>query len=227
MSEERKTQSGPADTGSQNPSSGWPIPSEPAEPSVQKGGVPAWLIALLVALLYWGDMYVMDHGADVVGKAGPFPALVYDPFRAYQQLVDANPVDPSKKCFLDGQKTYNLNCVVCHQSTGLGVAGQFPPLAGSEWVTSEGAARIIRAVLNGLSGPIDVKGQSFNNAMLSWKPNLNDEQIACVLTYVRSEWGNKAPPVSPEEVAKLRKELEGRDEPMTAAELLKLPEKAP
>ena len=73
--------------------------------------------------------------------------------------------------------------------TGLGAAVEFPPLAGSEWVLEPGPNRIIRIVLNGFGGPVTVKGQSFQNTMVPFRDILNDTQIAQVLMYIRSEWG--------------------------------------
>ena len=202
-----------------------PLP-EPPEPRAEKRPLPIWLVVLTFVLLYWGDMYVMDHGADVAGKAGAFPTLVYDPFRSYDDLVLANPVSPEQAARNKGQQVFNFVCVACHQGNGQGLPGQFPPLAGSEWVQTEGAERVIRIVLNGLSGPIEVKGQSFNNVMPPWKGTLNDEQIAHVLSFVRKEWGNNAGTVTPEEVAKVRQQIKAREAPFTPDELKAVPDKA-
>ena len=82
-----------------------------------------------------------------------------------------------------------------------------PPLAGSDWAQAEGPNRIIRIVLNGLAGPIDVEGAHYGTGvMVPFKDNFNDQEIAAVLTYVRQEWGNKAGPVKPEQVTAIRKE---------------------
>jgi mono/diheme cytochrome c family protein len=108
----------------------------------------------------------------------------------------------------------------------MGTPGMFPPLAGSEWVTAEGHERIIRIVLNGLSGPIEVAGAQFNNVMVPWRDTLKDEDIASVLSYIRSEWGNKADPVTVEEVKKVREGTKDRGNPWTADELKQVPEKA-
>jgi mono/diheme cytochrome c family protein len=99
----------------------------------------------------------------------------------------------------------------------------FPPLAGAEWVLEKDPSRLIRIVLDGIQGPIQVKGQAYNNAMPPWRPTLNDEEIAQVLTYVRQSWGNDASGVKPAEVAKVRKDTASRTAPWTAAELLQIP----
>ena len=195
------------------------------EPQAVIRNVPIWLIVLLAGLLYWADMYVMEHGADVAGKTGPFPITVYDPFGSYSDLVKANPVTPEQEEHNKGQQVFNFVCVQCHQANGQGLPGQYPPLAGSEWVQAEGPANMVRIVLNGLSGPIDVKGQSFNNQMPPWKATLTDEQIAHVISFVRKEWGNSASRATVEEVKKIREQLKDRDDPFNAQELKTLPVK--
>jgi len=108
----------------------------------------------------------------------------------------------------------------------MGTPGMFPPLGGSEWVNAEGHQRIIRIVLNGLSGPIEVSGAQFNNVMVPWRDILKDEDIAAVLTFIRSEWGNKGDPVPVEEVKAVRAATPDRASPWTADELKQVPEKA-
>jgi mono/diheme cytochrome c family protein len=160
-----------------------------------------------------------------MNKAGAFPAEVYDPYYTIADVQGANPVDPIQAVRNEGAKVFNTACVACHQGNGQGLAGQFPPLAGSEWVLAEGPNRIIRIVLNGVAGPLNVKGADFNNAMPPWKESFNDAQIAAVITYIRSEWGNKAGPVTADQVKKWRDKDGSRGEPMNAAELQNTPEK--
>jgi mono/diheme cytochrome c family protein len=100
----------------------------------------------------------------------------------------------------------------------MGVAGQYPPLAGSEWVNG-GSARLGRILLHGLNGVITVEGAQYNGNMPAWGKQLTDDQIANVLTYIRQEWGNKAGPVTKDQIAALHKEVAGRSDPWTDAEL--------
>jgi mono/diheme cytochrome c family protein len=127
--------------------------------------------------------------------------------------------------FASGQRVYQVYCSVCHQPTGMGIAGQNPPLADSEWVLTESADRLIRLVLDGIQGPIVVKGQNYNGAMPPWRELLTDEEIAAVLTYIRGNatWGNTAEPVTPAEVTALREQTATHNRPWTADELLKIP----
>ncbi len=202
--------------------------SEEAEPVAERRPVPVWLVALLVLLIYVGDMYVMDHGADLMGKAGPFPKEVFDPFRTYQEVVDRNPESPFDKVMKSGKGKYELYCSPCHGSSGLGnPATGIPPLAGSEWVKTIGPGRAIRIVLLAVRGPITVSGKPWDNpGMLAWGPQLTDEDIAAILSYVRAnnEWGNKASIVMPEAVKQLRDAHASRSEPWSADELLKFPD---
>ncbi|HEY9856482.1 MAG TPA: c-type cytochrome [Stenomitos sp.] len=102
----------------------------------------------------------------------------------------------------DGAALYSANCASCHQATGQGMAGTFPPLAGSE-IPNGPAADHIKIVLHGKSGPITVKGQQYNGAMPPF-PQLSDDEIAAILTYERTNWGNKGSAVTPAEVKALR-----------------------
>jgi len=121
---------------------------------------------------------------------------------------------------------FETYCQVCHQSTGQGAPGQFPPLAGSEWVLAKEPGRVIRIVLNGLQGPVKVKDQAFDSAsMIPWK-DLSDDEIAAVLTFIRSnkEWGNEAPPVTAEQVKAVRDKTASRSSQWFVDELLKVNE---
>ena len=90
-----------------------------------------------------------------------------------------------------GEEVYTSVCLSCHQATGQGLTGVYPPLAGSEWPIKEPSIPI-RIVLHGLMGEIEVAGNKYNNVMSPQGMLLNDQEIANVLNYVRSSWGNKA-----------------------------------
>ena len=104
---------------------------------------------------------------------------------------------------VDGAHVYNANCVACHQATGKGMPGVFPPLDGSEWVN--GDERVLaNIVLHGITGDITVMGQAYKGAMPSFA-QLGDAELAAVLSHVRSTWSNKAAPLKAEVVEKERK----------------------
>ncbi|WNJ19220.1 cytochrome c [Pontibacter sp. G13] len=98
----------------------------------------------------------------------------------------------------NGAVVYRQYCMQCHQADGAGVANLNPPLIQTEWVLGD-KSRLIGVVLNGLSDPIEINGETFRNVMAS-HAFLSDQDIADVLTYVRSSFGNEASAVTPEEV---------------------------
>jgi ubiquinol-cytochrome c reductase cytochrome b subunit len=99
-----------------------------------------------------------------------------------------------------GASVYTQNCAGCHGAAGTGVAGQFPPLAGNPLVTGD-KKTVIGILKNGLSGKIEVQGSPYNSMMPPWKGTLTNQQIADVLTYIRTTWGNKGDPVTAAEIA--------------------------
>lgn len=86
-----------------------------------------------------------------------------------------------------GKAVYSKTCVACHQATGAGVPGAFPPLAKSDYLNAD-VNRAIKQVIKGSNGPITVNGKKYNTPMPPQA--LSDQQIADVLTYVYSSWGN-------------------------------------
>ncbi len=93
-----------------------------------------------------------------------------------------------------GKAIYSKTCIACHQANGQGIPNAFPPLAKSDYLNKD-VNRAIKIVLNGLNGPITVNGAKYNSAMTS--QGLNDQQVADVLTYVYSNWGNNNTKVTP------------------------------
>ncbi len=112
-------------------------------------------------------------------------------------------------------------CAMCHQAAGQGLPGVYPPLAGSEWLTAQPAIPI-RIVLRGLKGPITVEGHSFTSEMQEWGTSFSDAELAAVLTYARSQWGNHASAITAEQVAAVRRETASHTGAWTAAELERL-----
>ena len=103
----------------------------------------------------------------------------------------------------DGKAIFTARCATCHNATGLG-GGPYPPLAGNADVTAPDTANLILTVLNGRSGPIAVGGKTFSGNMPAWKDQLTNDEIAAVLTYIRSAWTNRAPVVTADQVAAAR-----------------------
>lgn len=125
-----------------------------------------------------------------------------------------------------GKKNYEQVCATCHQVTGVGVEGIYPPLAGSDWVNGS-PERLIRVVLHGLKGQVTVNGKPYSAAAMpafgkvpGSGYNWNDDRIAAVLTYIRQQWGNTAGPITPEQVTAIHT-LEGTRKEWSQADLEK------
>lgn len=109
-----------------------------------------------------------------------------------------------------GATLYNSYCASCHQRNGQGDSNRFPPLNGSEWVNGD-KRKLIELTLQGLEGPITVKGQSFNGVM---PPHgfLADDELAKILTYIRLNFDNNSSAISAADVARSRKAIADRTE---------------
>ncbi len=101
-----------------------------------------------------------------------------------------------------GKAVYTKYCLTCHQSDGSGVPSMHPPLGPGTWVEKD-PEELVAIMMKGLSGKIEVNGEEYKNFMPS-HAKLTDEEIADVLTYIRSSFGNNLGPVTPEMVAKIR-----------------------
>jgi len=193
---------------------------EPAEPTAGPAGVPIWLILLLGLLLFSGMIYVDAHGAW-------FNPEVFEPFTSYEKVLLSQPYDPEAAFGAMGESTFNKSCALCHQASGLGKEGQFPPLAGSDWLLAPGPNRIGRIVLNGLSGPIRVQAAnglvSLNASMAPLGGTYSDEEVAAALTYARRQWGNNASKITPDQIKTIRAAIAGHPGPFTPDELLAIP----
>ena len=117
-----------------------------------------------------------------------------------------------------GAQIFASTCAACHQAQGEGTP-VYPPLAESEWVNGP-ESRLVRIVLYGLVGDVEVQGQIYNGAMPGWGPSLTDAEIAAVTTYIRSSFGNRALPITEATVAQARAAHAGRTTPWTMPELL-------
>ena len=127
--------------------------------------------------------------------------------------------------FTKGKEIYAREgyCATCHQPDGKGLsASQFPPLTGTNWVTGN-EDRMIKIVLKGLMGPIDIAGKTYPGQvpMTPFGGLLNDNEVAAVLTYVRKSFGNQASAILPDRVKKVRAATAGKVDFYSASQLLK------
>ena len=188
-------------------------PREHIEPNEAQRPMSLWYVTLLCLFFAWAGYYTQRYSAD-------YGALSYDENAGFggAKTNIVKQVDP----YVLGKRLFENVCAKCHQPDGQGVAGQYPPLVGSEWVLASGPARMIRIALDGLQGPITVKGVGYNNNMTPHRDALNDQQIAAILTYVRREWDHGCAPVTPETVKQIRQDTEKREDAWTVIELLKV-----
>lgn len=121
-----------------------------------------------------------------------------------------------------GETIFQQRCLSCHQANGAGIPGTYPPLAASEYANAADPGVPARIVIHGISGPITVHGATFNSLMPPYGVGvvMADEEIAQLLTYVRSSFGNSASAVTAADVAKAREATASHTGPMTV-ELLK------
>ena len=176
----------------------------------RNAAVPMWLIILTFLLLYRGAVYFDQHGAW-------FDARVYEPYQTYADLESFQPKGEG----LDlgrGKAVFESICGLCHGVDGQGKPGQAPPLAGSEWALGN-PDRMIPIPLYGLSGVVSVKGQEFNLSMPAMGAGLSADDLAAVLTYIRSSWDNKAPAITPEQITAIKTKIGNHPQPFTAGEL--------
>ena len=96
---------------------------------------------------------------------------------------------------MNGKKIYETRCLVCHQSDGGGVPNMNPPLDGASNVNGKDIARLVKIIRNGYDERIALDGMYYNNAMTA-NPDLKEDAIADVLTYIRTSWTNKASAVT-------------------------------
>lgn len=180
------------------------------EPLRPEGGEapPTWLWMIIFGVILFSTFYLGSY-------IGDFSA---DPWLQGRSIAAVSEDDVATEVVVDGRRIYNNRCQACHQADGQGIAGQFPPLVESEWVTGD-KGRLIRILLHGMEGPMEVLGEEYNGVMPGWQRQLDDAEIAAVLTHIRGEWGNSAAEITAEQVAALRESESGRTNAWSADEL--------
>jgi mono/diheme cytochrome c family protein len=191
--------------------------SSNSEPVSPRSAAPMWIIVLTLILLFVGGYY-LDQ------RSGWFNPNVYAPYHSAQQLEGFQPQSGEAAALARGKVVYESVCGICHGTDGAGKPGQAPQLAGSEWVVTKGPSRLIHIAQLGVMGPITVAGKEWNMAMAGMGATLPDEDLAAVLTYVRTSWGNKAEAITPEDIKKIRAEIGKSAAPVTQEKLLQMPE---
>jgi mono/diheme cytochrome c family protein len=188
---------------------------EAFEPAEGREHAPWWVWTLSVLAIFWGGWYLGRHG-------GTFDATPHLAYSHVQGLVRKEVREQAATTLADpvqaGRALYTSRCQLCHQPTGEGLPGVFPPLIDNETVTGP-PTPLVLIILHGLSGPLTVAGQMYNGAMPAWEDIMSDAEIAAVVTFIRQWETNQAPPVSPELVTALRAASVERKTPWTIPEL--------
>jgi mono/diheme cytochrome c family protein len=167
---------------------------EHADPSERVQPIPLLAALVTVAVVIAGVAYMFF--------SGPFGSPMLGDRRTVADLM-AKPKTAGGAETVDGKTIFSANCMACHQATGTGVPGVFPPLDGSEWVMADGRI-VINILLHGIEGEIKVKDTIYKGAMPSFD-KFSDAEVAAVASYVRSQWSNNAAAISAEQVAVERK----------------------
>jgi mono/diheme cytochrome c family protein len=176
--------------------------------------LPSWLyVVCAVALFFAGSSYAgleLGEGYYDVGMGGPA--------ESHEDVAQAAaPTDPMSL----GKQLYQGNCANCHQASGAGQPGSYPPMVGSEYVL--GNKEMLAAILlDGVQGSLMVKGGQYGtNVMPAWA-NLSDEKLADIMTYIRKSWGNTGDEVKPADVTAVRTKDASRATPWSSADLDKM-----
>jgi len=192
-------------------------PNAAGEPTAVRSTAPIWVIVVTLVLLYLGGVYFDHH-------SGWFSARVYAPYDTADQLDAYQPKSGAAAAFAHGKGIYESVCGICHGADGMGKPGVAPPLAGSDWVNAKGFNRLAHIPLMGLNGSIQVKGQEWTSAMAAMGAALPDDDLAAVLTYIRGSWGNKAAPVTGDDISKIRGAVGKNPPPCNCDQLKAMPE---
>jgi len=182
---------------------------ENSDPSESGMPIPPGIFVLVAGMAIFGFIYILTDDQ-------PLPSAMGDQ-RTLAELMPKAVAAPAKGgaagvAAVDGAALYAARCAACHQATGAGLPGVFPPLAGSEWVAGK-EETLAKILLHGIQGALTVKGSTFNGAMPAFKDQLSDAEIAALASHLRSQWGNSAPPLTADIVAKARAETAARAEP--------------
>jgi len=185
---------------------------ERPEPYEQTRAIPAWLAILAVVLAMWGVVYLVLYAGRDWGMHGDHRSLA---------ALEPPQTSAAGAAAMGGKALFLTHCSACHQATGLGIPGAFPPLAASGRVTGT-PENLVKIVLLGITGKLTVQGSTYTGQMPPLA-QLSDAEIAAIGSYERSSFGNVAAPFDAALVAKVRGGLDGRTKPLAGDEELGLP----
>lgn len=173
---------------------------ENPDPIEQHKQIPSVVLIIVGFLFLWAAGYIL------------FTQRNDDPTLGDRRTVDdINHQNTSNKS-IDGAQIYASQCISCHQAGGNGISGVFPPLAGSDWVLGKEAVPI-NILLHGINGKLTVNGVVYEGSMPSFKDKLSDDEIAALLSYIRSNFGNNSTKILSDKVKAVRAETIDRQQP--------------
>jgi len=167
---------------------------ENADPVERTKPIPLLVAAVATVMVLFGAAYLLFSESFGPSEWGDRRTL---------SDLSGTPAATSGGGAADGKALYAANCVACHQTTGGGLPGVFPPLAGSEWVIGD-ARTLVHILVFGVNGEMQVKGHVYNGSMPAFA-HLSDADLAALASHIRSNWSNQAPPVTAEAIALTRK----------------------
>jgi mono/diheme cytochrome c family protein len=168
--------------------------------------IPTWTWVLALIVITWAMWYAASEyrsHADALAAAAPGAAASAVVPASPPSLATASTPAAEPAWKARGAQVFGNYCSACHQLTGLGLPGVFPPLAGSATVKAKDPSEHLRTVLNGAQGTA-IAGVTYAAAMPPFGPQLSDADVAAVINHERSSWGNEAPVVKPDDVAAAR-----------------------
>lgn len=179
--------------------------------------------AAFAALANLGDPHTREQSAKIKTLFA-WPGHQSD--RVEAQLVEARALTAAEEVSIsEGKGLYQQLCAGCHGLFGQGIAPMAPPLQSSEWVLGS-ENRLVRIVLQGVSGPITVNGATYAPPrILPEMPGLavlDDSQLASVVSFIRRAWEHGAEPIAASQVARIRQETQERIMPWREEELLQI-----
>ena len=148
-----------------------------SDPEERIRPVPLVVAAITVLMVAFGVLYIL--------MSDPFGNSALGDRRTLADLAG-----PAPGATADGKQLFTAHCVACHQATGKGLPGVFPPLDGSEWVHGD-ARTLANILLHGINGEMEVAGNTYQGAMPAFH-QLSDAELAALASYIRSSWSNKA-----------------------------------
>lgn len=181
---------------------------ENPDPHEKNRPVPKLVLAVVSLVLLWAIGYIVTTQRNDAPELGDNRTLA---------TLEGKPAGAGGSTVADGAQLYSANCVACHQASGAGLPGVFPPLAGSEWVLAADKVPV-NILLHGISGKLTVRDTAYNGQMPAFKDKLNDAEIAAVLNHVRANFGNGAPKIEAAAVKAEREASKERKDPWNGDE---------